>query len=188
MHFFHSSFFSGSHLFLNLWKVGFSIPPTLGSLVKTCISPLPKFQRKRPLPCTWPAFPGYPPFCQATWILTSLIAIRNLTVPVSRLVYSICVCLVVLLYSLCRHGLGCLSRWPSHFTKDWLNGFSASWESSLGFEPRTFSYQGSCATNTLLAICGRDLTLNVQLFQAPPCDRCCTLPSGTVWRSVWPPW
>ena len=21
-----------------------------------------------------------------------------------------------------EHGLGCLSRWPSHFTKDWLNG------------------------------------------------------------------
>ena len=28
-------------------------------------------------------------------------------------------------------GLGWLSRWPSHFTKDWLNGFSASWESSI---------------------------------------------------------
>ena len=28
-------------------------------------------------------------------------------------------------------GLGCLSRWPSHFTKDWLNGFSASWESNI---------------------------------------------------------
>ena len=27
------------------------------------------------------------------------------------------------------NGLGCLSRWPSHFTKEWLNGFSASWES-----------------------------------------------------------
>ena len=29
------------------------------------------------------------------------------------------------------NGLGSLSRWPSHFTKDWLNGFSASWESSV---------------------------------------------------------
>ena len=29
------------------------------------------------------------------------------------------------------NGLVCLSRWPSHFTKDWLNGFSASWESSI---------------------------------------------------------
>ena len=27
------------------------------------------------------------------------------------------------------NGLGCLSRWPSHFTKEWLNGFSANWES-----------------------------------------------------------
>ena len=31
----------------------------------------------------------------------------------------------------CSHGLGHLSKWPSHFTKEWPNGFSTSWESSI---------------------------------------------------------
>ena len=56
-----------------------------------------------------------------------------------------------------NHRLGCLSRWPSHFTKDWLNGFSANWESS---------------------ICGRKLHYPGNRTQD-------LLQSGEVWQPFW---
>ena len=44
------------------------------------------------------------------------------------------------------HGLGWLSKWPSHFTKEWLNGFSASWESSIC--ERKLHYPGNRTQDT----------------------------------------
>ena len=49
---------------------------------------------------------------------------------------------------MCGHGLGWLSRWPSHFTKEWLNGFSASWESSIC--ERKLHYPGNRTQDLLL--------------------------------------
>ena len=48
--------------------------------------------------------------------------------------------------TICSHGLGWLSKWPSHFTKEWLNGFSASWESSIC--ERKLHYPGNRTQDT----------------------------------------
>ena len=45
-----------------------------------------------------------------------------------------------------NYGLGWLSKWPSHFTKEWLNGFSASWESSIC--ERKLHYPGNRTQDT----------------------------------------
>jgi len=45
-------------------------------------------------------------------------------------------------------GLGCWSIWPSHFTKEWLNGFCASWESSIC--ERKLHYPGNRTQDLLL--------------------------------------
>ena len=52
------------------------------------------------------------------------------------------------LNNLHNYRLGWLSRWPSHFTKEWLNGFSASWESSIC--ERKLHYPGNRTQDLLL--------------------------------------